>query len=219
MAIKFFFEISVAYLLLFAFLFVFLFLCCYHSVRISPISSFFFFNLLVCDVSCVGKSDSQHGSTALLYAVASGHVDCVRLLMDAGADKEAKTSVRVGYCSAEAYFLFSCFATLQVFSFRVFHRFSFRQLHIHYPRVSGLVCLHVQFLPLSFSFSQSCLPSMFLVEPAHPALFSALLSLFLSLSRIAPNYILLFSVSISLSRFHLHVISSFCRIFFISMVH
>ena len=33
-------------------------------------------------------------------------MDCVRLLIDAGADKEAKTNVRAGRWLSEAYFLF-----------------------------------------------------------------------------------------------------------------
>ncbi len=41
-----------------------------------------------------GESDSQFGSTALIYAAACGHADCVRLLIDAGADKEATADVR-----------------------------------------------------------------------------------------------------------------------------
>jgi hypothetical protein len=41
-----------------------------------------------------GEFDSQKGWTALIWAAWHGHADCVRLLIDAGADKEAKTSVR-----------------------------------------------------------------------------------------------------------------------------
>ncbi len=41
------------------------------------------------------ESDSQVGWTALMDAAAYGHADCVRLLIDAGADKEAKSDVRV----------------------------------------------------------------------------------------------------------------------------
>ena len=36
----------------------------------------------------------QTGWTALLWAGWNGHEDCARLLLDAGADKEAKASVR-----------------------------------------------------------------------------------------------------------------------------
>jgi ankyrin repeat protein len=43
---------------------------------------------------CGGESDSQDGDTALIYAADDGHADCVRLLIDAGADKEAKNNVR-----------------------------------------------------------------------------------------------------------------------------
>ncbi len=36
----------------------------------------------------------QGGYTALLRAAENGHTDCVRLLIERGANKEAKTSVR-----------------------------------------------------------------------------------------------------------------------------
>jgi ankyrin repeat protein len=37
---------------------------------------------------------SQDGWTALMLAASRDRVDCVRLLLDAGADKEAKNDVR-----------------------------------------------------------------------------------------------------------------------------
>ncbi len=43
---------------------------------------------------CGGESDSQSGCTALAYAAKTGHADCVRLLIDAGADKDIKNDVR-----------------------------------------------------------------------------------------------------------------------------
>jgi ankyrin repeat protein len=36
---------------------------------------------------------AQAGWTALIFAAANGHVDCARLLIDAGADKNAKNQV------------------------------------------------------------------------------------------------------------------------------
>ncbi len=36
----------------------------------------------------------QDGQTALMKASAKGHAECARLLLDAGADKEAKANVR-----------------------------------------------------------------------------------------------------------------------------
>ncbi len=36
----------------------------------------------------------QSGWTALMYAANKGHADCVRLLLNAGADKEVTNSVR-----------------------------------------------------------------------------------------------------------------------------
>ncbi len=42
--------------------------------------------------------DAQDGETALMYAASRGYVDCARLLMDAGADKDAQCNVRdLGY--------------------------------------------------------------------------------------------------------------------------
>jgi hypothetical protein len=38
---------------------------------------------------------AQNGWTALIHAVKSGHADCVRLLLETGADKKAKDRVRV----------------------------------------------------------------------------------------------------------------------------
>jgi hypothetical protein len=47
-------------------------------------------------VCAAGESDSQDESTALMYATKGGHANCVRLLINAGADKDAKSKVRVG---------------------------------------------------------------------------------------------------------------------------
>jgi hypothetical protein len=41
-----------------------------------------------------GESDSQGGYSALIFSAANGHTDCVRLLIDAGADTEARNNVR-----------------------------------------------------------------------------------------------------------------------------
>ncbi len=37
---------------------------------------------------------AQDGFTALIFAARKGSMNCVRLLLDAGADKEAKCNVR-----------------------------------------------------------------------------------------------------------------------------
>ena len=37
---------------------------------------------------------AQIGMTALMCAASGGHADCMRLLLDAGADKELKDNVR-----------------------------------------------------------------------------------------------------------------------------
>ena len=49
----------------------------------------------------------QHGNTALMHAARHGHADFVRLLLDAGADKEAKNKVLVGRtsCGFATFFL------------------------------------------------------------------------------------------------------------------
>jgi ankyrin repeat protein len=60
------------------------------------------FRFAVCLCVCLswigrlGKSDllQRGGWTALIRAAMHGHADCVRLLLDAGADKEAKNDVR-----------------------------------------------------------------------------------------------------------------------------
>ena len=49
---------------------------------------------------CGGESKSQGGWTALLNAALHGHADCLKLLIDAGANKDAKDNVRDGHCFA-----------------------------------------------------------------------------------------------------------------------
>jgi ankyrin repeat protein len=41
-----------------------------------------------------GPFSAQYGWTALIWAARYGYAECVRLLLDAGADKNAKTDVR-----------------------------------------------------------------------------------------------------------------------------
>jgi ankyrin repeat protein len=43
---------------------------------------------------CGVEFDLQDGWTALMYAAQDGRAECVRLLINAGADKEAKDNVR-----------------------------------------------------------------------------------------------------------------------------
>jgi len=38
---------------------------------------------------------TQDGTTALMCAAQDGHTDCLKALLEAGADKEAKSSVRL----------------------------------------------------------------------------------------------------------------------------
>jgi hypothetical protein len=82
------------------------------------------FELAVCFVSvpcsmavalclCGCNFDWQRGNTALIYAAQYGRVDCVRLLIDAGADKDAKDNVRrrfVLFCGL--FLLISTFLSL-----------------------------------------------------------------------------------------------------------
>jgi hypothetical protein len=44
------------------------------------------------------ESDAQYGGTALMYGSMNMGPDCARLLIDAGADKDAKCHVRFGRC-------------------------------------------------------------------------------------------------------------------------
>ena len=52
--------------------------------------------LMWCVRSRKCHEDSQDGWTALIQASVNGHTDCARLLIEAGADKEAKDNVRAG---------------------------------------------------------------------------------------------------------------------------
>ncbi len=79
----------------------------------------------------------QNGYTALIEAAHKGHADCVRLLIDAGADKDAKDEVRVGRCLAGGasvirFFFPHCIFRPCYFSyspaFTVFGTFSFQKL-------------------------------------------------------------------------------------------
>ena len=45
---------------------------------------------------CLRRSESQDGYTALAWAACLGETDSVRLLIDAGADKNSLDHVRVG---------------------------------------------------------------------------------------------------------------------------
>ncbi len=46
---------------------------------------------------CVAATNAtQGGMRALMWAAANGHAGCVQMLIDAGADTEAKSKVRVG---------------------------------------------------------------------------------------------------------------------------
>ena len=63
----------------------------------------------MCAIALVLRIALQDGMTALMYAAHEGHTECVRQLIDAGADKEAMTSVRVGRCLAGRFFELNSF--------------------------------------------------------------------------------------------------------------
>jgi hypothetical protein len=62
----------------------------FHSICVS-LASDFCVSLCVCG----GESDSQWRLTPLFWAAQRGDADCVRLLLDAGANTEAEDKVRV----------------------------------------------------------------------------------------------------------------------------
>jgi hypothetical protein len=64
----------------------------------------------------------QDGSTSLILSVMNGHVECMRLLLDAGADKNAINAVRVSrICRVRIFacheFLFALIVSMNVFDF------------------------------------------------------------------------------------------------------
>ncbi len=74
----------------------------------------------------------QEGFTALLYAARHGHAHCVRLLIERGADKEVKSTVRdVVICLLRVlylrlrfhFYLFCCFVCKQLHSLVFFRLF------------------------------------------------------------------------------------------------
>ena len=46
-------------------------------------------------LSCRECKSTMDNDTALIAATEGGHMDCMQLLIDAGADKEAKGKVRI----------------------------------------------------------------------------------------------------------------------------
>ena len=53
---------------------------------------FVFLTLFLLSALC--HFQTQYGCTAMIAAAHAGHTECVRLLLDAGADKNAKACVR-----------------------------------------------------------------------------------------------------------------------------
>ncbi len=52
--------------------------------------------------ACVTHTRAQSGYTALIRAAENGHVDCARLMLDAGVDKNAKDKVRDRFVASAA---------------------------------------------------------------------------------------------------------------------
>ena len=77
------------------------FACAVHLLRSLILFCFDVCSLYVVAMAFVGGGGAlvhaiaQRGCTALIHAAANGHADCARLLLDAGADKDAKDYVRV----------------------------------------------------------------------------------------------------------------------------
>jgi hypothetical protein len=90
-----------------------------------PFKSFFMIIIFVFAVSfmlcpiCCGESDSQGGNTALIRSTYWGQADCVRLLIDAGTDKEVRDQVRrrSPFCCGVSSFIFldRCIIKVPVF--------------------------------------------------------------------------------------------------------
>ncbi len=59
-----------------------------------------------CGKSVAHEKNTQDGLTALMWAVSRAHVDCARLLLDGGADKEAKDGLVYVFCFCCELYLF-----------------------------------------------------------------------------------------------------------------
>ena len=75
---------------------------------------FLVFEILFASLCCSARGIStidfcamQGGDTALMWAAQKGRVDCVRLLLDAGADKELVDNVRRMICYEVSALFFS----------------------------------------------------------------------------------------------------------------
>jgi hypothetical protein len=79
----------------------------------------------------MSESDVQYGKTALMVAAEDGHADCVLLLIDAGANTEAKTPVRRLYSSCIFWHIYDALIAQSPFC-----------LPIH----AALIACHVLFL-------------------------------------------------------------------------
>ncbi len=105
------------------------FMCPFGCVYVDNVFLLFFSARCAMEL-CAGcvDSDSQDGSTTLICSARNGHTDCVRLLIDAGAEKEAKSNVRHwSMCLMRRQFLFfSPFLALLFLSARLCSNSRFR---------------------------------------------------------------------------------------------
>lgn len=88
------------------------------------------------------ESDSQTlGFTALMRAALWDHADCLRLLINAGADKDSKDYVRVGLCVAFTphFACVPCSFCLHVDASLI--SYLFRCLNFGIPMICCLICI------------------------------------------------------------------------------
>jgi ankyrin repeat protein len=86
-----------------------IFICILMSCR-NNVRCYVFQNLLM--FCCVITTPAQRGWTPLISAALNGYADCVHLLLNAGADKNAKTGVRVHCCILSGLLLCTSFLLL-----------------------------------------------------------------------------------------------------------
>ncbi len=66
---------------------------------------------LICGRECL-DANSQIGQMSLICAASKGHADFVRLLLEAGADKEVKDNVRVCFSTANLPYICPIFVSI-----------------------------------------------------------------------------------------------------------
>jgi hypothetical protein len=99
---------------------------------------------------CGGGFESQHGNTALICTALQDQLDCARLLIDAGADKEARNDVRIDRCFTGRYLVFYFHFPISLFFFTV--------LAVFFEVIHGLILYafalsYCTFSPCCYTFS------------------------------------------------------------------